>query len=151
MFIYAYREVATGRAVYVGCANNVKRRDQGHCADTTGDPIDREISRVGRDAFTIETLEEVTPENCVARENYWMDKLGTFRTAHGFNSVRAKRRNFQPEHKTVLIHVTDEQFERLAARRAKTHEPTSSFVRRMIEKGLHPTGIEKILEEEVTK
>lgn len=132
MFIYAYREAATGRAVYVGCANNVKTRDHGHCAATAGHPIDREIARIGRDAFTLETLEEVTPENYVERENYWMDKLGTFRTAHGFNIHRAIPRDLKPEGCKILIHFTDEHLEALKAERQRTGCSVSEFIRRAV-------------------
>jgi len=99
LFIYAYHELATGKDVYVGSAVDVAARDAVHrsagrrcnCV-----PFDREIQRRGRDVFGLRIVEALTA-SCVtdamkagaARENQWMDVLGTYRTATGFNFCRA--------------------------------------------------------------
>ena len=59
--IYAYREKVTGRAVYVGSAFDVKRRDWKHCNDPAV-PFDREIACLGRNAFTLEIVEAFRTE-----------------------------------------------------------------------------------------
>jgi hypothetical protein len=94
-YIYAYREKATGRAVYVGSAFDSAKRDRTH---SNGDaiPFDREIKRRGRDAFTLEIVDFVfgtdmvdAMAKAVLAENWWMDELFTFRTPQGFNFGRA--------------------------------------------------------------
>jgi len=92
--IYVYR--LQGRPVYVGSADDVPKRDRQHSKGSGIIPFDREIARVGREAFTLEVLETVHGETKtdakkagVPRENYWMDTLGTYRTAGCFNFRRA--------------------------------------------------------------
>lgn len=93
-FIYVYRERSTGRAVYVGSAFDVARRDIQHCKRKMI-PFEREIARRGRDAFTLEIVEALKAETVVeamrvgvARENQWMDVLDTFRAEGCFNFLR---------------------------------------------------------------
>ena len=96
-FIYAYQNVLTGRDVYVGSAFDISLRDRQHTsAADVRSPFDRLLQECGRAAFSLRTLETVhgnTDEevwrSCVERENWWMDKLGTFSTPHGMNRQRA--------------------------------------------------------------
>ena len=115
-FIYAYRLKATGRAVYVGSAFDVAGRDREHYKGHL--PFDKEIRRVGRDAFTLKIVEALRGVSavevmtaCIARENQWMDVLDTFRTKGCFNFSRA-----------VVTHNSEEQWEATKAAQSATHK-----------------------------
>jgi hypothetical protein len=136
-FIYAYRERSTGRAVYVGSTFNVKKRHYSHCCGNANTPFDLELAKKGRDVFTLETLEAVAATKTVERENYWMDALGTFRTTHGFNTIRAHEVAGDGDRmKTMVIRLTEEQATKLADRKKRTLVPTEAFVRSLIEQAL---------------
>jgi hypothetical protein len=92
-FIYAYREKATGRAVYVGSAFDVEARDKQHCKGKLS--FDKMLAQ-RRDAFTLEIVEAFRADDIgelwrlsAARENHWMDVLGTYRAEGCFNFGRA--------------------------------------------------------------
>ncbi len=94
-FIYAYRSKITGRFVYVGSAFDVLARNYTHARGSLA--IDRELRREGRDNYALHILEAVLGTDAadaflisVARENFWMDSLSTFRTEGAFNFSRAR-------------------------------------------------------------
>jgi predicted DNA-binding protein len=49
----------------------------------------------------------------------------------------------------LILRIDKSLSERLAERKEKTDVPTAVFVRKCIERGLNPTGCEKILEKEL--
>jgi len=99
-FIYVYRERAIGdfaehkkgRPVYVGSTNNPKARYYSHLHESIKSPFQRELKRRGKDAFSFEIVEAFVgePDDVAARENQWMNLLGT--VEHGFNRMPAGRR-----------------------------------------------------------
>ena len=65
---------------YVGASVNVASRISQHFTTACRKYQDvlefyRDISELGRDAFTCELLEECTPETKIERERYWWEKL----------------------------------------------------------------------------
>lgn len=96
-FIYVYYD-AGSRAIYVGSAANVKSRDTFHRSSGSRPnctvPFDRFIAKGG--TFTVSIVEALAApdaptamRDAVARENHWMDVLGTYRTPGCFNFARA--------------------------------------------------------------
>jgi hypothetical protein len=92
-FIYVY--FLDRKPVYVGSAKDVIKRDHYHCA-VLDLPIERLIAKHGRDAFTLQIVEAFRAETkdeiwriSNARENHWMDVLGTWHKYGGYNYMRA--------------------------------------------------------------
>jgi flagellar biosynthesis GTPase FlhF len=80
--------------VYVGSAFDVEKRNREHLAGSL--PFDREMQNREHSAFVLEIVDRISASNeaaafleSVSLENYWMDKLRTFRTAGCFNFKRA--------------------------------------------------------------
>ncbi len=134
-FIYVYREKATGRAVYVGSAFDVAKRDRKHIKGYL--TFDREIRRRGRDAFTLEIVEAFRGDekDSAPRENQWMDVLKTFRSEGCFNFARAFVQYDSAEHREAAIAAmaatkqTPEARARMSAMQKKHYEDPEARAR----------------------
>jgi hypothetical protein len=91
-FIYAY--FLDDQAVYVGSSDDPTRRGRQHCKGRLS--FNKFLRKTGREKFTMKIVEAFRVDSIdelwklsAARENHWMDVLGTYRTPHGWNFGRA--------------------------------------------------------------
>lgn len=72
-------------------AYGVKGRWDDHVSCSSSTPLGEDITKYGRDAFKVESLEEHIPEDSLdEREAYWISNLGTM-TPNGYNVMRHGR------------------------------------------------------------
>lgn len=95
--VYTITNTITGK-VYVGSASKTtfKRRWAKHRQDLqSGNHHSRYLQRAwekaGPDAFMFEVLEECDPQECLGREQYWMNMLQSYNPLHGYNMASSAR------------------------------------------------------------
>ena len=89
-YIYCITNIQNGHQ-YVGkTLDSIEHRLKQHIKDSTKDrckdrPLYRAINLYGIDSFTIKTLEEVDHHDLAEREQYWIQKLNTYKD--GYNAT----------------------------------------------------------------
>ena len=89
-YIYKITNQINGK-VYIGKTLNTKeRRWKEHCGDFTTErcrnrPLYRAMNKYGIENFTIEEIEECSPEAVNEREKYWIEQYGSFK--RGYNAT----------------------------------------------------------------
>lgn len=90
-FIYVITNDINGKQ-YVGKTNDtIKTRYEQHLKDRKKRrcekrPLYSAMNKYGIEHFSVEELEECSPEEAPAREAYWIDKLNTYH--YGYNATR---------------------------------------------------------------
>ena len=90
-FIYVITNNVNGKQ-YVGKTNDtIQNRFKGHIRDSKRKsyeirPLYRAMNKYGVEYFSVEELEECSPEEAPDREAYWIDKLNTYH--YGYNATR---------------------------------------------------------------
>lgn len=90
-FIYVITNKVNGKQ-YVGKTNDtIKNRFKTHIKDSKRRsyekrPLYSAMNKYGIECFSVEELEECSPEKAPDREVYWIDKLNTYH--YGYNATR---------------------------------------------------------------
>ena len=89
-YIYKITNQINGK-VYIGkTLNTIERRWKEHCGDFATErcrnrPLYRAMNKYGIENFTIEQVEECSPEVVNEREKYWIEQYGSFKK--GYNAT----------------------------------------------------------------
>lgn len=89
-YIYKITNQINGK-VYIGkTLNTIQERWRKHCSDYKKErcekrPLYRAINKYGVENFTIEQVEECSPEVASEREKYWIEQYGSFK--YGYNAT----------------------------------------------------------------
>lgn len=88
-YIYKITNNINGK-IYIGkTSNTIEQRFKRHCLDSLKykeRPLYRAFNKYGISNFSIEQIEECSPEQASDREIYWIEYFGSFK--YGYNATK---------------------------------------------------------------